>query len=127
MSRQKRDNSLIQKVNRPAFLTLLQCSKQTESDSGSSPGGGDSYGNGPNDESKPSEIAADAPHSDENAESKNKAPPIAAAVEKSGMTEVMKELFEKKKETPAAQPGLTTQYSGTNGTAKGMLLNKKVY
>lgn len=118
---------MIQKVNRPTFLKLLGQSKAAENDPGSSQGSGMAYerpgeaGSSPQKEDSPQTLSG------EDLESFKKSQPASGAeIEQAGMTDVIRELFESRKETPANAGLTTTRYSSEASTAKGLLLNKKI-
>jgi hypothetical protein len=119
---------LIQKVNRPTHLTLLK-SKRSENDPGSSSGSGLFYG-GEHQKEPGSEKKDPAPPSLESIEPKDEKPiphPVSE-FEKAGMTAVVQELFEMRKETENAEParpGLAVKYTNDASPAKGLLLNRK--
>jgi hypothetical protein len=116
---------LINKVNRPT-LSLVPKPKATENDPGSSQGSGLLYdGGGPN---HPEPKRDQAPDRDQKEDEPKEGPELAvvASVEQAGMTEVIKDLLEKKKDSAPASAGLTThRYSSDSGVAKGLLLNRK--
>ena len=119
---------MIQKVNRPAFLSLVATAKQTENDPGSSQGSGLFY-DGPPPEQQQAEKQS-SPETVPDEETTATKPKLSVvAHEKMGMSDVIKDLLEAKKEvesTPGARAGLAIKYSVDGATAKGLLLNKKV-
>ena len=118
---------MIQKVNRPAYLSLINGAKQAESDPGSSQGSGMAYNGPPQQTQNQPQEQKSTP--DQNPSDSDPPTPHLSVVsnEKMGMTEVVKDLLEQKKNAePAPQnSGLTTRYSAGAGTVKGMLLNRK--
>jgi hypothetical protein len=50
---------------------------------------------------------------------------IVSELEKSGMTEVVKDFYELKTPEPTSSPGLATRYLTDTSRTKGLLLNKK--
>lgn len=114
---------MIQKVNRPQYLSLVAQAKSPENDPGSSQGSGVAYENlnGGSPGQDPSPSNSSDPESPETLRRLS----LVVATEQIGMTEVIKDFHENKKE---AEPlaGLTSRYSSISGNAKGLLLNKKV-
>ena len=119
---------MINKVNKPPVLSLIQGSKAPNHDPGSSQGGALSYDGNPNSESEAplNDAASKDPLRDSEGKTTPRSQLSTVSVEQVGMTEVVTDLLEHKKEN-AAPPaaGLTTRYSSESGTIKGMLLNKK--
>ncbi len=127
---------MINNVNRPPKLILLQASKQAENDPGSSQGSGMAYDGPPQkDQKKEAEpelkpqanTTSSAPSADESTPSLR----VVTSVEQTGMTSVVMDLLEKRKQydTSHSTPGLSTRlasmYSADSSPAKGVLLNRK--
>jgi hypothetical protein len=109
---------LINKVNGPPKLTLINASKGMEHNPGASSGSGLSY-QGPQDQETDQE-------SKEQGDEKTPKLAIVSELEKSGMTEVVINFYENKNSDPTTQAaGLTTKYQSDHSRTKGLLLNKK--
>lgn len=109
---------MINKVNSPPKLTLINASKGMEHNPGASSGSGLSYEGPPKrqDEQEP----------DEQDDQKKTKLSVVSELEKAGMTEVVIDFYEHKNPEQAPQsPGLTTKYQSDNSKTKGLLLNKK--
>jgi hypothetical protein len=114
---------LIHKVNRPAYLKLVESPKKTNTDPGSGSGGGNAYEQSGN---APSQSPQKPDHSSgEDLTIAQKSADVLAA-EQIGMTEVVKDFLEQKKTETHARPGLSIKYTLDAQPAKGLLLNKKV-
>ncbi len=108
---------MINKVNAPPQLALVKESKETQHDPGASSGSGLAYERHP-----------EAEQQDEKEERPKKKAKLAVVseLEKSGMTDVVKDFYENRSsETPAASPGLSIRYQTDSSRTKGLLLNKK--
>jgi hypothetical protein len=117
---------LIHKVIRPLQLVSVGAAKSPENDPGSSQGSGVAYEGPPqgNQGGSNGHPEADDPRN----QGKESSPPnlsIVVAVEQIGMTDVVREFHENKKESEP-RAGLTSRYMEVSGNAKGLLLNKKV-
>jgi len=110
---------LINKVNSPPKIALLQESKSMEHDPGASSGSGLAYERPPEKHEEKNQDPED--------ERKKPKLYIVSELEKSGMTEVVLNFYEHKNNDPAPQSaGLTTKrYSVDSSRSKGLLLNKK--
>jgi hypothetical protein len=113
---------LIPKVNSTPLLRVVPEPRSMENDPGSSQGSGVADEGPPGrTEDTESECKSDAP-------AETEAKPglrVVVPVEQSGMTEVVREFHENKKDRePSA--GLTTRYQPSAGNTKGLLLNRKV-
>ena len=114
---------MIHKVNRPAYLKLVESPKKTNTDPGSGSGGGNAYeqsGHAP----PQSPQIQDHPSGDDSSIAQKSAEVFAA--EQIGMTEVVKDFLEQKKIETHASPDLSVKYTLDAQPAKGLLLNKKV-
>jgi hypothetical protein len=116
---------LIHKVTRPAFLSLVAQPKQSENDPGGSTGSGNFYENqgGPQSETPPDPEAPSPDHFE--AEEKKAKLAIVVATEQIGMTAIVAEFLEQKREDIPVSPGLSIRYVADAQPAKGLLLNKK--
>jgi hypothetical protein len=115
---------LIHKVNRPTHLSVVSQPKKMENDPGGSQGGGNFY-EGSRDSHSENEKSKKSPKP----KSEETAPPELALVvnlEHMGMTEVMTDFMEhKKNDVQVVNPGLSVRYTSDSQPAKGLLLNKK--
>jgi hypothetical protein len=113
---------LIHKVNRPGFLSLVAQPKASENDPGGSQGSGNFYEQqgAPEPESK----QKPEPESIEVAEARAKLA-LVVAVDQIGMTAVVADFLEQKKNEAPVSPGLSVRYTNDTQPAKGLLLNKK--
>ena len=115
---------MIQKVNRPSYLSLVSSAKSADHDPGASSGSGLSYDGPPQDASQPQKNDSSEPKPEG-----DKSTPVLSVVvnEKMGMTEVVKDFYTQKKneEAAPANPGLAIRYSNDSAPAKGLLLNRK--
>jgi len=116
---------LIHKVNRPGFLSLVSQPKQTENDPGSSQGSGNFYEK----QSPPESETPDEPKpvlEKENVDEEHKAKlAVVVATEQIGMTGIVADFLEQKKNDAPVSPGLSVRYTSDAQPAKGLLLNKK--
>ena len=119
---------MIHKVNRPSHLTLIT-SKRTENDPGSSQGSGLFYDGesqnqqNPDPKPQPPELPKDAEGGSEKPALKT-----VSEIEQPGMTDVVKDLLELRKNSESPEhhrPGLTTKYTNDASPVKGILLNRK--
>ncbi len=103
------------------MLRVVPEPRSTENDPGSSQGSGVAY-------DAPSEGSRDSsPDSEPQAQSESEPRSglrVVVPVEQSGMTEVVREFHENKKEREPPT-GLTTRYHPSAGNTKGLLLNRK--
>ena len=112
---------MIPKVNGSPILKLVPEARSAENDPGSSQGSGVAYENAP-----PPEKEASATPGPEAAEGAAEAPPLRLLppLEAIGMSEVVREFHEHKKEREP-HSGLSVRYQPGSGNAKGLLLNRK--
>ena len=116
---------MIHKVNRPAFLSLVAQPKAPQNDPGGSQGSGNFYEQQPSANPEASQEAPPKPTLDPEDEPKAKLA-VVVTVEQIGMTGVVKDFLENKKNEPqATAPGLSLRYTNDSQPAKGLLLNKK--
>lgn len=109
---------MINKVNSPPKLTLINASKSMEHNPGASSGSGLAY-------ERPPEQSKDEESEDQENQKKPKLA-VVSELEKAGMTEVVKDFYENKNSEPTSpSAGLTTRYQSDSSRTKGLLLNKK--
>lgn len=109
---------MIPKVNSSPMLRVVSEPRSAENDPGSSQGSGVAYegtSGGPTQDGEPGS---------ENPSRESPSLQVVTVVEQSGMTDVVREFHENKKERDPPS-GLTTRYHPSAGTTKGLLLNRK--
>ena len=107
---------MIPKVNNSPVLKLVPEARSMENDPGSSQGSGVAY-EGPPDGGNPKDPSEEAPR-------EQVALRVVGELEKAGMTGVVLEFHEQKKESEP-HAGLSVRYQAPSGSAKGLLLNRK--
>ncbi len=113
---------MITKVNRPASLSLVPQSKAAQNDPGGSQGSGVFYEGPAQGQAQQDKKEASKDEKDDEQPSLS----VVVSVEQVGMTEVVKDLLEKRADVPPANAGLTTtRYANDPTVAKGLLLNRK--
>ncbi len=112
---------MIPKVNSTPLLRIVPEPRSAENDPGSSQGGALAYDGPPADPKGPTE---EGPIEAGSEPAPSTVLRVVVPVEKSGMTEVVREFHENKKDRePSA--GLSTRYQPASGSTKGLLLNRK--
>jgi len=118
---------LIPKVNRPEFRLVVNSTKASENDPGSSQGSGVAYEHLPRGHEKDPKHASTESQkaaSDEASPQTREALSAQSISDQMDLDRLVLE-FHEEQTSDAARPGLTTRYSREDAGAKGLLLNKK--